>query len=211
MTDGEAPLERESSARYGRVAGLLFITGALATMPAALLLDPFPGVEILLVTALGVVSGAACLWLPWERMPPWCLDALAAAGTAEILLVCYVVDETYRLLYFVVAVWAAVALPSRARVGAQIGLIVTALVVPVVYEADASEQLRIALLSAPVVVIVTAAVRYLAESLERRERASRAFAREAITLAIRLRRGTPGGEERQAELADLKRALERLG
>lgn len=209
--NGGVWLDRESAARYGRVAGLLFVTGALATLPAAFLLDPFPGVEILLVTALGVISGAVCLALPWERMPSWSLDLLAVAGTAEILLVCTVVDESYRLLYFVVAVWSAVALPTRARVAVQIGLIVIAFLVPVIYEVDASEQLRIALLAAPVVAIIAAAVRYLGEMLDRRERASRAFAREAITLAIRLRRGTPGREEeRRAELADLQRALERL-
>jgi hypothetical protein len=212
MTDAEAPLDRESSARYGRVAGLLFMTGALATVPAAFLLDPFPGAEILFVTALGVVSGVVCFWLPWERLPQWCLDALATAGTAEILLVCAVVDESYRLLYFVVAVWAAVVLTTRIRLAVQVGLILVAVTVPVIYHDDPSEQLRIALLFAPVVILVTAAVRYLGELLERRERVSREFAREAITLAIRLRRGTPGREEeRHAELADLQRALERLG
>jgi hypothetical protein len=60
-------------------------------------------------------------------------------------------------------------------------------------------------------VIVAGAVRYMRETVEARERASRAFAREAIELAIRLRRGTPGVEgERAAELADLERAVERL-
>lgn len=49
------------------------------------------------------------------------------------------------------------------------------------------------------------------ETLERREQASRAFAREAITLAIRLRRGIPGREgQLRAELADLERALKEL-
>jgi hypothetical protein len=208
---GTAARERNQQRRYGRLGGLLFGAAALSTLPAALLLEPVPGADILLVTVLGVSSGIICWFVPWERMPNWSLDVLTTVGTLEVLLACHVVDATYRLLYALVVVFAALALPTRGRVVAQVVIVLLALAEPVTHDAGAREHARVALLFAPVLVIVAAAVRYLRETLEMRDRASRAFAREAIELAIRLRRGTPGGEHRRsAELADLERAVERL-
>jgi hypothetical protein len=204
-------LEPEQRLRYGRLGAILFAAGALGTLPAALLLEPVPGAEILLVTALGLVSGIVCWCLPWARMPDWAFDALAAAGTLEVLLVSHVVDETYRVLYFVVVVFAALALPTRRHVAAQLALVFLALAEPITHESGGQEHARILLLFTPVIVTVAIAVRYLRETLEQRERSSRAFAREAIQLAIRLRRGTRGRElERPADLSELERALEEL-
>lgn len=197
--------------RYGRLASLLFVAGAIMTLPSAFLLDPVPGFEIVFITGLALVSGAVCWVLPWDRLPGWALDTLCTVGTLEIALVCGIVDGDYRVLYFVVVAFAAFALPSRARVAAQLALIVVALAQPLEADPFGRESVRIALLWAPVAIIVATAVRFLRETLERREQASRAFAREAIELAIRLRRGTSGREdERAAELADLERAVERL-
>jgi hypothetical protein len=204
-------LEPDQRRRYGRLGAVLFAAGALGTLPAAFLLEPVPGAEILLVTALGGVSAIVCWFLPWTRLPGWTFDALAVAGTLEILLVCHVVDETYRVLYFVVVVFAALALPTRQRVAAQFGVVVLALAEPITHETGGQEHARILLLYTPALVTVTIAVRYLRETLEQRERSSRAFAREAIQLAIRLRRGTAGRElERNADLEELERAVEEL-
>jgi len=204
-------LEPEQQRRYGRLGALLFAAGAIGTLPAAFLLEPVPGAEVLLVTALGLTSGLICWFLPWARMPNWSIDLLATAGTLEVLLVAHLVDETYRVLYFAVVVFAALALPTRRRVAIQFGLVVLALAEPITHETGGREHARILLLFTPALVIVAVAVRYLRETLEQRERASQAFAREAIQLAIRLRRGTSGREaERAADLAELERAVEKL-
>jgi hypothetical protein len=204
-------LDPEQRRRYGRLAALLFAGGSLGTLPAAFLLDPVPEAEILLVTALGVLTASICWALPWQRLPDWSLDLAATVGTLEVLLVCEMVDETYRVLYFVIVVFAALALPSRGRVLLQVGVVLLALAVPILSDDDAKEGARIVLLGAPCFLIVGGAVRYLRETLESRDRTSRAFAREAIELAIRLRRGTSrDGEDRESELAELERAIERL-
>ena len=204
--------EPEQRTRYGRLAALLFGAGALTTLPASVLLEPVPGPEILLITALGVASAIVCWHLPWERLPGWSLDAVTAAGTLEVLIVCHVVDDTYRLLYFVVVAFAALVLPTRERVLIQLVLVVLALVEPTTHDDGLGrEHARIALLFAPVILIVAGTVRYLRETLESRERASRAFAREAIELAIRLRSGTPARDRQHAhDLVELEKAVERL-
>jgi len=213
MTSAAATSARDRGQQggYGRLGALLFGAGALTTLPAAFLLEPVPGSDIALVTVLGVASGIICWFVPWERMPSWSLDVLTTVGTLEVLLACHVVDATYRVLYALVVVFAALALPTRGRVVAQVVIVLLALAEPVTHDVGSREHARVALLFAPVLAIVAAAVRYLRETLEMRDRASRAFAREAIELAIRLRRGIPGGEHRRsAELADLERAVDRL-
>jgi hypothetical protein len=208
---GSLPLDPEQQRRYGLLAAFLFAAASLGTFPSAFLLEPVPGLEILLVTVLGLASAGVCLALPWERLPGWSLDVVATVGALEVLLVCELVDQTYRVLYFVVVVFAAVTLPTRRRVLLQLGVVLLALGVPTVTEEDGQEHARRVLLWAPCLLIVGGAVRYLRESLESRDRASRAFAREAIELAIRLRRGTPGEPgERTRELAELERAVDRL-
>ena len=197
--------------RYGRVGALLFGAASVSAVPAGLLLEPVPGFELIVALILGLASAAACWLIPWERLSSWTLDAVCVVGTLEVLLVCHIIDETYRVLYTLPVVFAALALPTRRRVVVQVALVLLALTEPIVHESGVQEAIRISLLLAPVLVIVACAVRYLRETLEARERASRAFAREAIELAIRLRRGTPGGEHtRSAELSDLERAIDRL-
>jgi len=213
MNNAEVARGREArqQRQYGRLAALFFGAGSLATLPAGLLLEPVPGTELLLGTLMGLVSAVVCWFIPWERLPDWSLDVLTAAGTLEVLLVCNLIDESYRLLYALIVAFAALALPTRGRVVIQVAIVFAALFEPVVHEEGARESARMALLFAPVLAIVAGAMRYLRETLETRDRASRRFAREAIELAIRLRRGTPGGEHRRsAELAELERAVERL-
>jgi hypothetical protein len=208
---GNPARRRRQQLGYGRLGALLFGAATLSTLPAAFLLEPVPGGDIALVTGMGVVTGLVCWIVPWQRMPSWSLDLLTTVGTLEVLLVSHAVDGSYRLLYALVVVFAALALPTRARVVAQVAIVLLALAEPVTHDVGAREHANTALLFAPVLVIVAGTVRYLRETLETRDRASRAFAREAIELAIRLRRGTPGGEQqRSAELADLERAIERL-
>jgi hypothetical protein len=207
---GVLEVDPQQQVRYGRLAALLFTAGGIGTLPAAFLLENGRGREILLLTVYALVTGAVCWFLPWRRLPGFSLDLVAIVGTLDVLLVSYLVDQSYRVLLFVVVVFAALALPTRPRVVAQVGVVFLALALPIATESDAQEQARILLLWAPCVVIVAAAVRYLRETLERRERASRAFAREAIELAIRLRPVTPGHEARDRELVDLRRAVDRL-
>ncbi len=187
--------------RYGRLAGYLFAFGSLSTLPASLLLEPRPPGEVYLMTIVAVLSGLACLRIPWERVPPRWMAWIPAIGTLEIAIVCGLVDPAYSLLYFVVIVYAALALPTRVELALQLAIAGLALVAPVIYDPDSGrEHVRIALLELPVLVIVAGAVRYLKELLEVREAADREFASEAIELAQRIRGPIPG-EDRLDELA----------
>lgn len=212
LTDGgRAKPDGDQMRRYGRLGGVLFLAGSLATLPSSLLLDPWPGSEILFLTALGAVTGLVCMRLPWQRFPEWSLHLLIAVGSVEVALVTGFVDPSYRALYFIVFVFAALVLPTRQDVVAQLLLILALLLNPLTHDADSQERLRLALLVTPALLITGGTVRYLKETLERREAANRAFARQTIELAIRLRRQPdPEDRRRAAEVAELERAVERL-
>lgn len=183
--------------RNGRIAGFLFVFGALLTVPSSLLLEPLPSPWAYLLIAVGVGSGLVCLRIPWQRLPPAALNAVAAIATVEVALACAVFDPTYRVLYFIVGVYAAMVLRTRLEVGMQLGLITLALLAPALYDPGAArEHLRAALLLIPTLTIAATAVRYLRETLATREQIHAEFAREAIELAARIggpREGPSGG------------------
>ncbi len=74
-TNGGAEAERRL--QLGRIAGVLFLSGAIASAPAnQLLSDPKPPDWIHVIDALGFVAGITCLLLPWRRMRDAHLHAL---------------------------------------------------------------------------------------------------------------------------------------
>ena len=81
------------------MGALLFGAASLSAVPSGLLLEPVPGFELIVVLALGLASAAACWFIPWERLSTWSLDVVCVVGNLEVLLVCHIIDETYRVLY----------------------------------------------------------------------------------------------------------------
>ena len=62
---GPDPVQRAAHRLLcGRLAGVLFLVGSLATIPVNQLWDPAISARVHWITALGVVSGAICVALP---------------------------------------------------------------------------------------------------------------------------------------------------
>ncbi len=77
------PHRRQQQA-IGRMAGWLFLVGSMVALPSDLVMG-IPSVPVAIVlTLMGVLTGASCLVLPWNRMSERWLNAVAALATVEI-------------------------------------------------------------------------------------------------------------------------------
>ncbi len=71
----------------GRCAGILFLTAAVASLPANQPLSaPRPAWWIHLIDLLGALTGAACLLVPWDRISRRWLHLIPPVAVAEIVL-----------------------------------------------------------------------------------------------------------------------------
>jgi hypothetical protein len=101
-----------------------------------------------------------------------------------------VLSDDFAFYYVLVAMYAAYVV-----------FLALALLAPLAYaDGDAKVQAHHILVTFPVMVIAAVIVRYLRDTLERREAEVRTFAHEAVELAERIR-GPSGGEDRLDELA----------
>ena len=154
----------------GRLAGALFILGGTLAIPADLAMSAPSVLATVLLTAMGVLTGAVCLALPWERVSSRWLQALAALATLEVTC-STVVDGRHgsvlNFFYVLVAVAIAYSFRDRRIVAAQMGLMASAMAVPPLVVAhqppDAVSRMLIAVL---VTVSVAGVIVYLREQLE---------------------------------------------
>jgi diguanylate cyclase (GGDEF)-like protein len=154
----------------GRLAGIMFITGSLFALPADRVAHAPDLLSVVLLTAMGIVTGAVCLALPWERLSERWLHAVAALATLEITT-SVVVDGAHGTMlagfYALVATIVAYGFRNRRAIALHTVLILTAMVVPAV---ALSSQPHSAVPGVMVGAIVTAAiiavVVYLREQLE---------------------------------------------
>jgi len=115
-TGGDGMRER----MLGRCAGVLFFAAALASLPANLLLsNPEPVWWVHLLNLMGFVSGAACWFIPWHRLPRGVMHALPVVGTAEVVLTVKALDvhgEIYLWYFVLLAVFVGYAFQTRKAV-----------------------------------------------------------------------------------------------
>jgi MFS family permease len=176
--------------RYGRVVAFLFAFGSVSAIPGAIIVDADPLVYP--VIAVGVAIGVGCLLVPWERLDRRVLFIPLVLGIVEVVLGMRLADLDVAFYFIYVAVLAGYVTTPRAELAIAIGLILAALFSPFLWRADADEVLHHAVFAIPAIVIAVGMVRYLAETLEVKERTYERFAAETLTLAERIR----GGHER---------------
>ncbi len=158
----------------GRLAGILFIVGALASIPANLLFR-HPGVGTLsnVLIALALVSGLACLLAPWERIPERVFHAVPVLAGAEVALTVWAVGvhgPVYEWFFVLVAVFTAYAFESRRVIALHMSLYTLAAALPLLYRDDTAEQVaRIGVLI-PMLWVATAVVMFLREGMVARQR-----------------------------------------
>ncbi len=188
--------ERRDTARlqHGRVAGVLFLVGGLAYLPAVVEVDGANELGVLAVTAVAVCSGLIMLALPWGRMTPASLHLVVVVADLEISAAIWAADPATGAFFILLAVFSAYAFEARQHVAVHVALFGMLLLFPVVYDPDQSADIvRLALLYWPIAALAAAMVTYLRERAEAQERLMRQFAAEAIDVADRLLSTRNGG------------------
>ena len=185
----------------GRFAGVLMIVGGFTSLPAGLVLEPAPEPYEHLVGLVSAALGVAVFLTPWERISSAWLHVAIIAGALEIAAGVAVLSHDYAFFYVVVAMFAAYVIRDRTVMLAYALLITLALLAPLAYaNEDQNAQAHQILVTLPVLVIAATIVRYLRDTLERRELQYRDFAYEAVSLAERIR-GWNGPSPAEDDLA----------
>lgn len=153
----------------GRLAGILFVTGGLASIPANLLFrHPSVGVLNHVLVGVAIVSGLGCLLVPWERVPERVFHAVPVVATAEVALTVWAVGRhgpVYEWFYVLVAVFTAYAFESRKAIAAHMAVFSFAAALPVLYQGGATEHVARFGVLVPMLWVATAVVAHLREGL----------------------------------------------
>ena len=181
---------------YGTLAGLGFIGLALLVLPSTRLLDPPPEPEAYLLTLLAVVTGLACIAVPWDRLDPRWLHAIGIVATVEVAATVAVFGQRYVALFFLIAILVAYMAPDARQFGVQLGFLCLAVFAPVLYGPEnARSSLAVALVVAPVVVLTAIPFSYLRLKTVHDRQAYHRFAEQTLVLSSQLsgRRTGPVG------------------
>ena len=195
-----------------RLAGLLFVTGALSTIPGTFLLEDSFEPWMYGLTALAIAIGVACLVLPWWRIPDKVLTAVPVLATVLIAVAVAITDPVFNYLYFFVALFVALVFPEPRRMAPYMVLVVAALFAPLLYSDEPSDEiLLVAIAVGPGVVLTAFVVGRLTSGLEQSREAYRQLSSEdGLTgvgnyrsLIERLRHETARHQRRNREFAVL--------
>ncbi|MCW2992084.1 MAG: diguanylate cyclase, partial [Solirubrobacterales bacterium] len=165
--DTQAQIARRTAT--GRLAGILFVVGALASIPANLLFThPQVGVINHVMVAVALVSGLGCLLAPWERIPDWVFHAVPGLASAECALTVWAVGShgpVYEWFFVLVAVFTAYAFESRRAIAFHMTVCTVAAALPFLYREGTIEQVARVGVLMPMLWVATAVVMYLREGL----------------------------------------------
>jgi diguanylate cyclase (GGDEF)-like protein len=167
--DSAAQITRRT--HTGRLAGVLFIVGALASIPANLLFrHPSVGVINHVMVAVALVSGLGCLLAPWERIPERVFHAVPVMASAEVALTVWAVGKhgpVYEWFFVLVAVFAAYAFDSRRVIAAHMSFCTFAAALPLIYDGSTTQQVARIGVFMPMLWVATVVVLQLREGLTR--------------------------------------------
>jgi diguanylate cyclase (GGDEF)-like protein len=165
----------------GRIAGILFSAGGLATVPAyRLMQDPIPPTGANLLPFLAFVSGIVCFLVPWDRMRPVWFHLVPALGSVEVAFSVWVLGPHGNVVawfYVFVVVFAALAFSSHLQVAAHVVFAGALLAAPILYAPESARDNAVrTLVALPTLVVAAAVVAYLRERLELEQEAMRRLA-----------------------------------
>ena len=173
--NGAGGRDRPRLQGYGRLAGLLFISASVLTIPGAMLLEPPPPAINYLSTLGGVATGVACFFIPWDRLGYAPFHVLGVVAVIETAVAAELFHQLSVYLYFLIAVFGAYVQPSWRRIAPHLALIAVAMLAPAIYDAgNSNDHLRFALFGIPIVTMAALMATYLrsqlAEQIESYER-----------------------------------------
>ncbi len=194
-----------------RLAGLLFIVGAVSTVPATFVLEG-GGIATwkYALTALGVLTGVLCILLRLDRLDRRWLRVVPIVATIEVAVAVAITDAVFSYLFFFVAVYVALVFPRPREMAPYLALIVLALLGPLVYGSESARDVLLWTLAvAPGLVLTALVVGRLTHGLETsREEYRRLSDQDALTgvgnyraLLDRLRQETARHRRRYREFS----------
>ena len=208
-----ASLSRPVTTRVAwRLAGLLFIVGALTTIPGTFLLDePFEPWKYAL-TGFGVLTGVACLLVPSERVNERWLALVPVVAIAEVAAAVATTHFVFTYLYFFVALWVALVFPHTRQMAPFLALILLGLLAPLAYDDEpVRETVLWAMVMGPAITLTAVVVARLTSGLEASREAYRKLSGQDPLTGVgnyrsmmeRLRHETARHGRRQREFAVL--------
>jgi diguanylate cyclase (GGDEF)-like protein len=165
----------------GRLAGVLFIVGGLASVPANLLFDRPPvGALNHVLVVVAIISGTGCLLAKWDRVPDWIFHLVPITAAVEVAVTVWAVGRhgpVYEWFFVLVAVFTAYAFDSRRVVAAHMTFCTLCAALPLLYRDDTVEQVARIGVMMPMLWVATTAVTYLREGWAERQRSLSDLAR----------------------------------
>ena len=154
----------------GRLAGVLFLIGSLASIPVNQLLGPAVDGRAHVVSAIGILSGLLCALLPWDRLAPRWLHLVPVVGSLEVALSMWGVGvhaHTYLWFLAFVVVFCAFAFVDRRAIAGHVLLAAAVAAYPVALVEDVARTNRIAesLVAVSILLVVAMVVVHLRERL----------------------------------------------
>ena len=194
-----------------RLAGLLFIVGAVSTVPATFVLEG-GGIATwkYALTALGVLTGVLCILLRLDLLDRRWLRVVPIVATIEVAVAVAITDAVFSYLFFFVAVYVALVFPRPREMAPYLALIVLALLGPLGYGSESARDVLLWTLAvAPGLVLTALVVGRLTHGLETsREEYRRLSDQDALTgvgnyraLLDRLRQETARHRRRYREFS----------
>ncbi len=181
MTSPDRVVELERRRTIGKIAGALYIFGALLSVPSALLVTPAPPPIVYLLIALGFVSGVFFLLFPWERTSSRWLHVIAILGMIEITLgirATGIHGSLYSWLYMLIAIGVAYAFSSRRTIALYMLAITAAMTTQLIgTPLSTTDVLRNIAVSVPSLVMACGVIVFFRERLEEGQRAYLRLAR----------------------------------
>ena len=156
----------------GRCAALLFLCGAVASLPTNALLNA--PLAAYVVNLMALVSAIITALIPWQRLPRRSIHILVLVASLEVS-VAVVVHAQHAMVftwyYVLVAVFAAYAFRRRREAIAHLAVAGASMVATSVNAASVDpDALENALVGLPTILVAAGVVIWLRENLERRER-----------------------------------------
>ncbi|HEY7631954.1 MAG TPA: GGDEF domain-containing protein [Thermoleophilaceae bacterium] len=165
--------DNDAAARraIGRIAGILFAAGGIATVPAyRLMQNPTPPDAVNLLPLLAFLSGFACFVVPWDRVRASWLHLVPTIATLEVAVSVWALGvhgNVVSWLYVLVVVFAALAFRERLSVAAHVVFVSVAFAAPIIYmPGSARDNLVRTLIALPTLAVATGVVTFLRERLE---------------------------------------------
>jgi diguanylate cyclase (GGDEF)-like protein len=154
----------------GRLAGLLFLVGALGSIPVNQLFEPAVDTRAHVITGIGVLSGVLCLVLPWDRFRAGWFHVLPPVAAVEVAITMWGVaphGRAYTWFLVFIVVFAGYAFDSRAAVALHVTFAAAVLSVPIL-TTTSGELVNVvaeSLVALPILVVAAGVVVHLRERL----------------------------------------------